>query len=222
MSSRCNHDFFLLALLLLAVDWSSGQGCRCDRGYDDSRDDPLFHEDRRQPTSPTHTSRPPIALGVGLFLVLIIALAWPRTTSTTAAQRPAESLELIEVDPPYIESAQLFSADVEIASVVEALPNAITSVPSGVEPLLTSRMFGQDAVLSLVEAQYGAESLRLVPLTFDVGSSRDDVIAAQGSRPTYSTKSGDRVWWGSSVVRFTPDGRVESWVQGTPKLMIRR
>jgi hypothetical protein len=124
---------------------------------------------------------------------------------------------VIEGDRPPTALAESVSPDVEIASVVELLPGAITSVPTYVEPLL-SRALPHDAVLSLVDAHH--MELRPEPPTFDVGSSRDAVIAAQGAPPTYSLKNGSMLWWGSSKVSFTRDGHVTSWVQGTPTLNV--
>ena len=51
--------------------------------------------------------------------------------------------------------------------------------------------------------------LRYVHALFDVGSSREDVIAAQGSPPTYSGHPGRTLWWASSRVEFDDAGRGE-------------
>jgi hypothetical protein len=56
---------------------------------------------------------------------------------------------------------------------------------------------------------------------FEVGSSREDVIAAQGRPPTYSARHDRILWWGSSRVEFDDAGRVRAWVSGTPPLNIR-
>jgi hypothetical protein len=59
-------------------------------------------------------------------------------------------------------------------------------------------------------------------LFFDVGSSRADVVAAQGRPPTYAAHHDRTLWWGSSRVEFDRDGKVRSWVDGTPALNVYR
>ena len=151
MSSRCKDDFLFWWLLLLAMD---GPRCRCER--DEAwRDEPLFRSERSQPASQVHTSPRPIAWAVVIIFVLIVALAWLRTTATTAGQQSADRVDGPEADPPATELAESVSGDLEVASSLEALPDAIMFVRSDVEPL-PSRAIAQDAVLSLVDAHHVA------------------------------------------------------------------
>jgi hypothetical protein len=62
----------------------------------------------------------------------------------------------------------------------------------------------------------------LLSTRFTLGSTRDEVIAAQGYPPTYSTRNARTLWWGSAKVMFSADGYVTGWTDGIPSLMIRR
>jgi hypothetical protein len=98
---------------------------------------------------------------------------------------------------------------IDLASALEALP---------VAPLpLTSETYPA-TMAALVEGAPPAPLQGDVRPTFGRGSTRDEVVAAQGA-PTYRTKNS--LWGGSSRVDFTNDGLVIGWVNGMPALNVR-
>jgi hypothetical protein len=104
-------------------------------------------------------------------------------------------------------------ATLPIPDVADTLPPPSTD-PGEPEPLESEALpvaFSD----TVVAATIGIIS---TTLPFDVGSTRDEVIAAQGAPPTYMSKRA--LWWGSSKVNFGRDGRVQSWVNGTPALNV--
>jgi hypothetical protein len=78
------------------------------------------------------------------------------------------------------------------------------------------------ATPAIVTACQDARSDGVEGAFFHEGSTRDAVIDAQGSVPTYASKDGRTLWSGSAKVMFDRDGRVERLAQGVPGLNVRR
>ena len=106
----------------------------------------------------------------------------------------------------------------EPASTPAAEPTPLDEPAPTVEaeppPLQAANLVAAGALVSSVEPD------ALDSLFFDVGSSRADVIAAQGRPPTYTARHDRTLRWGSSHVEFDRDGHVRSWVDGTPALNV--
>jgi hypothetical protein len=87
-------------------------------------------------------------------------------------------------------------------------------------PLPAASVIDESALLTVVVPML--DPLPLDTTTFDIGSSRAEVIAAQGRPPTYAAHHDRTLWWGSSHVEFDKDGKVRSWMDGTPALNVYR
>jgi hypothetical protein len=122
--------------------------------------------------------------------------------------RPVDPVATIAADEPDPAPSNV--------SVLNGLPNPL--LIGAPEPVALPSRFVENRS-SLADMPTPA-STRVSDAFFGIGSTREDVIAAQGRPPTFSDKGGDRLWWGSSRVLFTPHGRVRSWVQGTPSLLV--
>jgi len=98
-----------------------------------------------------------------------------------------------------------------------------TAPPAAVEGVPEPKLIGEAEALPLpptatvapVSTIFTLKETRREP--FGVGSTREEVIAAQGREPTYASKDRRILWWGSAKVRFTPEGRVNDWLQGQPQ-----
>jgi hypothetical protein len=211
--SRCQDDpLFGWLLFLLAFTIDPPRSC-CD----DNRRDDRFRDDEYRVQSPArpsarHTWRRPLAWGVAAASILTAAIVWPRTPSSEMAVAPMPASAAAEPRLDVAVSGEMrseaipasVSAPVEIHAGVDALPDATAIEPLDPAPL-PSRTLVAAADLSATN-------------TFGIGASRDDVLAVQG-QPTYA--KGDTLWWGSSKVRFSKSGFVESWTDGLPPLHTR-
>ena len=136
----------------------------------------------------------------------------------------------------YVASSNSSTAPVAVANPTEVIhyPDPVEAVPqswptpmlmpvvessrSSIEPS-APEVARQIEVLASRPLMFAGTQGSVVMTSFDVGSSRYEVLAAEGSPPTYQMKN--KLWWGSSRVTFDKEGRVESWVQGTPALNVR-
>jgi hypothetical protein len=118
----------------------------------------------------------------------------PAATYTAPAltAAPAAEERVLDAAPAAIPAAA------PVGEVLEATPMSIA-----LEPLASE-------ALPLLYTDTPLPTTGIVSATppFAIGSSRDEVIAAQGTPPTYVTERA--LWWGSSKVTFAPDGRASS------------
>jgi hypothetical protein len=218
MGHRCRDDFWLWATLVVAAtnDDSHRSSCCCDERHDYRSDFDSSYRAERPATHAKDNVRASLLVvaAMGLILLLVVIainsitndarpikpapLNLAFTPTETPSEAPAEP-----VSAPAVEPTQPLD---EPAPIAEAEPAPI-QVANLVAPVA--------AVPSL-------ESNDLDSLFFDVGSSRAEVIAAQGRPPTYVAHHDRSLWWGSSRVAFDRDGRVRSWVDGTPALNVYR
>jgi hypothetical protein len=219
MGHRCRDDFWLWAALFVAAasDDCRRSSCCCDERPRDRYDyDSAYRSDRA--TAPTQTRRKPVLVvaAVGVAVVLVAVLVFNSQASDTSAQ-PIQTVPLnIAVTPaetPPIESVSASAPTVEPTQpIVEPAPTAEAEPP----PLEAANLVAPVALVPSLEPA------ALESLFFDVGSSRADVIAAQGRPPTFAAHHDRTLWWGSSRVEFDQDGRVRSWMNGTPALNVYR
>jgi hypothetical protein len=217
MEHRCRDDFWLWAALYVAAasDDCRRSSCCCDERRHDSRDFDREYYRSDRPATPERNHRKPLlviaAVGVVVLLV-VIALnshgspAQPvQPALVSLVLPPAETGSGIPIEPVSVPA-------VETSPLEEPLPT--TEVEPA--PIQAENLVVPVAVVPSLES----DDLDL--LFFDVGSSRADVIAAQGRPPTYAAHHDRTLWWGSSRVEFDRDGHVSSWVNGTPALNVYR
>jgi hypothetical protein len=220
--SRHCHDDWLFWWLLIAIAGSSPSSCSDTARQSDHtswRDEPS--RPRPVPRSRIRWNRVgAVALLGGAILTVALlphaALVSPISASPSTFEIASEAIALAAPDDS--------PADAPTLAAVVAI-----GVPVGINPIVA---LPEPAVLVPTRAAW-TEPLTLsdVPSSdspgpseafFDVGSTREEVLAAQDAPPTYATKNGSAMWWGSSKVLFTKDGRVQSWTQGIPSLMVRK
>ena len=220
MSHRCRDDWFWLSLLLIACQ-GDAQRCSCPpEPLDEWRDDDPPIDPRATATSKRFwQSRKAWAVGAAL-VVMGYAFAPARevryempplpllANSAASPTVDAVSAEPAPSDGRHDEATANAAPDVETPA-----PPLNASLPSHVDEAMAS---------SLLLDDIRAPDITLLSTRFDVGSTRDEVLSAQGSAPTYATHDGRSIWWGSSKVTFSPEDRVTGWTAGTPRLMTRR
>jgi hypothetical protein len=212
MGHRCRDDFWLWAAVLVAAanDNSRTSSCCCDEHLRDSYDrDRAFHSDRA--ATPTQNPRKsvPVVAAVGVLLVLFAILMFNSHASDSQPIQPAPvNLTLMPAETFSEAPIEEASAPVPEQPVVESAPTAEAEPPL----LVAANLVAPDALVPSLEPS------ALDSLFFDVGSSRAEVIAAQGRPPTYAAHHDRTLWWGSSRVEFDQDDKVRSWMDGTPAL----
>ncbi len=223
--SRCRDDFWMWAAFAVAASAADAQSCSCAcRALSDERE-PTSEElaARAQRDRVEAAARRRRYLGVlAWFLVVGALVAWAinsEATRTRAGFQPEEDIQPIpvvavttDVSPPPPPSV----AETESVAEPVIMPASLGVEP--MPPLPSENLFDQTAVWSV--APPTQEPIPLDVTVFRVGSSRDEVMAAQGGPPTYAAHHDRTVWWGSSRVEFDRDGRVQSWVDGTPPLNV--
>jgi hypothetical protein len=218
MGHRCRDDFWMWAAIAVAAanDNSCRSSCCCDERPRDRYDyDRTYSYSSDRAASPTQNPRKPVLVvaAVGVVLVLFAILVFNSRASDSGAQpiRPAPSnFALTPAETRSEAPIEQASAPAAEQPVVESAPTAEAEPP----PLVAANLVALDALVPSLESN------ALDSLFFDVGSSRAEVVAAQGRQPTYAAHHDRTLWWGSSRVEFDGDGRVRSWVDGTPSLNV--
>jgi hypothetical protein len=219
MGDRCRDDFWLWAAMLVAAanDNSRTSSCCCDEHLRDSYDrDRAFHSDRS--ATPTQNPRKsvPVFAVVGVVVVLFAILAFNSRANNSSAQpiQPAPlNLALTPEETP--SEAPIEEASAPEQPLAEPAPTAEVTAAEP-PPLVAADLVAPNALVPSLEPS------TLDSLFFDVGSSRAEVVAAQGRPPTYAQHHDRTLWWGSSRVEFDQDGKVRSWMDGTPSLNVYR
>lgn len=220
MSRHCANDWFWIAFVAAAFEDNPRCGCppRATRGEEDwYRDDEprvgvrTASRTPRRPWTPKETWVVIAAVAIGLAALL--PPASPAYLTTAVAPVASEPLPPATDDRP---SPKMRPAPSPLNVPVLSTEDAMLALP-GVpahddETLLPSLPFGDGDAVTLVD----------VAPVFHVGSSQAEVIAAQGREPTFAARDGRSLWWGSSTVTFSRDGRVIAWRDGLPPLMVRR
>jgi hypothetical protein len=143
----------------------------------------------------------PVIAAVGVVVALLAAVAFNSYTNDSPAppiqpapvnlaSTPAETRSEAPIEQAHAPAAEL--PFVESAQTAEAEP-----------PLLVAADLV--APYALVPS---LEPGTLDSLSFDVGSSRAEVVAAQGRPSTYAAHHDRSLWWGSSRVDFDKEGKV--------------
>jgi hypothetical protein len=212
MGHRCRDDFWLWAALFVAAanDNSRRSSCCSDERQRDCYDYDWADRSDRTPIQPQNRRKSVLVVGaVGIAVVLVAIIASNSHSS---------------------ESQSIQRAPLNLAVALAETPSETPIEPSATEPaqpLIEESAPIADAEPPLLQASDVVAPIALVPslepaaldsLFFDVGSSRPDVIAAQGRPPTYAAHHDRTLWWGSSRVEFDQDGKVRSWLDGTPAL----
>ena len=225
MSHRCDDNWFWLSLMLIASQSDIQQPSSSDssrRRYWIDDDASWSGPRAAQPARPGPRVRRTQAFAVGLVsIAIVIVIAGNRTPANKPTATPAPDLVVMAIPagansttPPLL-PADSDSTPTPIGSFPESLETRLPEVP-----LLTSTALANGDPFLLTDV--AAPESTLLSTRFDIGSTREEVEAAQGRPPTFSARGGTYLWWGSSKVMFTRDGRVEGWVDGSPPLMIRR
>jgi hypothetical protein len=226
MSHHCrNGSAFLWSLLLIADQFDARNSSpRSDDGPEPDCFDERADGERLQAQPPdVRVWRKRLVWSVAALGALGVLLA---RGSRNAPSPPEPVANLVhdvvhDVVPRPVDPVATIAADEPdpapsvSVSVLNGLPDPL--LIAAPEPMvLPSRFVVNRSSLADIPTR---ASTRVSDVFFGIGSTREDLIAAQGRPPTFSDKGGDRLWWGSSRVVFTPDGRVRSWVQGTPLLV---
>jgi hypothetical protein len=214
MGHRCRDDFWLWAALFAAAsDDCRRSSCCCDERQRDRYDNDWAYRSDRAP-APTQTRRKPVlvvsAVGVAVVLVAILVLNSHANDSPAQPIQPAPlNLAVTPAETRPIEPVSEPAVD-----ATEPLAESVTTAEAELPPLEAANLV---AAVALVPS---LEPTALASLFFDVGSSRAEVITAQGRPPTYAQHHDRTLWWGSSRVEFDQDGKVRSWMDGTPSLNV--
>jgi hypothetical protein len=216
--SRCRDDFWLWAALFAVASSADAQprSCSCDRDREPSAEEPAERtEQRRQAAAARRREYLIVAPWTVLLVAAIVWKLFSQPTHTTAA---ISGTEVQPMAMPAVAEAPEAEPPAPPPTVeAEPAPEAIrTPSPPIAEPSLLS-------AASFVEQTELLPALEPTPLAspfFDVGWTREDVIAAQGSLPTYTAHHDRMWWWGSSRVEFDDAGHVRSWMNGTPPLHV--
>lgn len=202
-----------------------GCSCSCDDDHDTDRHgaDESYESYRPPRTSTSSTQNPgkPVlkfaAIGIVIALVAFLMFRTPATAARAVFAEPVAAHHASEIvgtlfEPPVEQPAA--SATDEPLTQPAPLVDAPAPATLDAETLVSG-----DAILSN-EATSSEPAVAVGPLFFDVGSTREQVIAAQGP-PTYAARHQRTLWWGSSRVEFDEVGRVRSWMSGAPALQVR-
>jgi hypothetical protein len=216
MGHRCRDDFWLWAAIFVvaANDDCRRSSCCCDERPRDSYDYDRASRSGRAAT-PTQNPRKPVSViaTVGVVVALLAAVAFNSYTNDSPARpiqpapvnlasTPAETRSEVPIEPSPAPAAE--------QPFVESAPTAEAEPPL----LVAANLVAPYALVPSLEPS------TLDSLSFDVGSSRAEVVAAQGRPPTYAAHHDRSLWWGSSRVEFDQEGKVRSWVDGTPSLNV--
>ncbi len=222
--SRCRDDFWLWAAFAAAAACADQSSCSCSsrRQYDYREPTSQELAARAERDRAEAAARRRRYLGIlGWFVVIGAVVAWAINSEKTRAGAGVQQGDPVQASPVAAETTDV--APLPPASVADTEPVAepITMpAPLSVEsppPLPAESVVDQ----TLSVATPTQEPAALDVAFFDVGSSRAEVLAAQGRPPTYSAHHDRTWWWGSSRVEFDRDGRVRSWSDGTPALNVR-
>jgi hypothetical protein len=217
MGHRCRDDYWLWAALLVAAadDDSRRSSCCCDERLHHSYDFDREYYRSNRPAPPARNHRKPLLViaAVGLAILLVVIALNSHGSSAQPVQPVPVSLAL-----PPVEKPSEIPVEPLAAPAVEPTPH---EEPAPAAEAETSLIQAENIVAPAVLVP-SLESNDLDALFFDVGSSRAEVIAAQGRPPTYAAHHDRTLWWGSSRVEFDRDGNVLSWVNGTPALNVYR
>jgi hypothetical protein len=217
MGHRCRDDYWLWAALLVAAD---NDDCRrpsscCDDRHRYSEDDfdrKYSRPDR--PATPTKSRKPLFVVAAVGIAVLLVVIAINSHGSSAQPEQPAPvSLVL----PPVETALEIPVEPVSLPAVEPSPLDEPAPAPESEPPPIQA-----ENLVAPVAVVPSLESNDLDSLFFDVGSSRAEVIAAQGRPPTYAAHHDRTLWWGSSRVEFDRDGNVRSWVDGMPALNVYR
>jgi hypothetical protein len=214
MGHRCRDDYWLWAALLVAADNDDCRrpsSCCSDERHHYSNDD--FDRKYSRPAPPTKNHRKPLDViaAVGLAVLLVVIALNSHGSSAQPVQPAPVSLAL-----PPVATASEHPVEPVSAPDVEPTPLDEPAPPAEAEPLPIQAA----NLVAPVAVVPSSEPNDLDLLFFVVGSSRAEVIAAQGRPPTYAAHHDRTMWWGSSRVEFDRDGNVVSWVNGTPALNV--
>ena len=215
---------FVAVMVLLVVTGAFGDdgcccdcACNCDNSSDDSNSSDPDFTTTTTPPKPAHRLAMQLAWALGVVVVLAIVVRSQANASAPATPAPtAEVVSPMPVIP--VGGAEVPTADPPPAQVAEIDVAPALPVADEPAPLLAVNVAENSPPLSAVIAP---EPAVLPPAVFGLGSSREDVIAAQGGPPTYSARHGKMLWWGSSRVEFDEAGGVRAWLNGTPALRVR-
>jgi hypothetical protein len=217
MGHRCRDDFWLWAALFVAAASDDGRrsSCCCDERPRDRYDyGSAYRSDPASTHAQNRRKSPLVVAGIGVVVVLFAILVFNSHTNDSQPIQPAPlNLALTPVEThsePPIEQGSAPEAEQPIA---EPAP-AAEAIPAEPPPLVSADLVAPYVLVPSLEPS------TFDSLFFDVGSSRAEVIAAQGRPPTYAAHHDRTLWWGSSRVGFDQDGKVRSWVDGTPALNV--
>jgi hypothetical protein len=216
--SRCDDDCWWWVLILALFCLSSQPTVYVCSDRDRSCWSPPTPTPTRADAGPrrARTPRRPFAWLLSAFTVIgLFAAFYPAPVAPPANAQEGASRESVP-PPPAIDVEPVPVTSPPAEPVVDRPPIEADAPPE--PPPLLDAAARDAAIIVVPEIDPVMSSMRW----FDVGSVRADVLAAQGSPPTYTAHHDRTLWWGSSKVSFTHDGYVDSWRQGTPALSVRR
>jgi hypothetical protein len=228
MGHRCRDDFWLWAALWVAAANADSQRCSCScdsytysKPWESDADIAARAERARSEALARRRHR----LGIlAYILVLVSQFAWaiygqpshPHPATLNLQQIPASTDSEWKDTEPSLPAQIVTAVDTESTAEPPTMPAPLsTEAP----PLPATGVVDESALLTV--AVPTLDPVALDTAVFDIGSSRADVIAAQGRPPTYAAHHDRTLWWGSSRVEFDRDGKVR-WVDGTPALNVYR
>lgn len=219
---RCSDDFLWWAALFAIANDVDTRSCSCnckEREYDAFRPEPddatlaaaaAAHSKRR--------ARLRLAWIVGVLAILAIMVIRSRASDPAPAPIQPTNADVVSAPDASPKPVALPTTQpLEAVEVAAATPAPVVAD----EPLPLLAATAIDAAAPLLAVMPTPEPAAVMSAFFGVESSRADVIAAQGSAPTYSAHHDRTLWWGSSRVEFDAAGNVRSWVDGTPALHVR-
>jgi hypothetical protein len=224
--SRCGDNFWLWAAIAVAIaanDDRCGCSCDCERDRYQRFDDESYSPARTVNPPPQNPGRSVLAfaaVGIVVAIAAFLALGFSASSASTRPV-PLPVASHLTATPLETEPEQPLAQPSPDASDAEppVQPAPLVESPSpDAAPLHATALVTSDAMLTYA---LGSEpSLAVGSMSFDVGSTREEVMAAQGGPPTYSARHQRMLWWGSSRVEFDDSGHVRSWVSGTPPLNV--
>jgi len=228
--SGCRDDFWLWVALAVAVACDDGgSSCCCendthrsgkDEGYRPSRTPAISGSSAQNP------GKPVVKFAVAGTIVALIAFLAFRSPATHAGapvspapSHVAPTVVETRIEEPVVEGpVEPVAPAVDAEPLTQPAPLVDASSPDAA-PLVSADVVPSGALLTNAFAS-SQPSVAIEALGFDLGSTREEVIAAQGTPPTYAARHQRILWWGSSRVEFDDGGRVRAWMNGTPPLNV--